>query len=108
MASTRMTSTRSIGASAERGVVAQLGDKRTAIVVEGADLVFDLVREPVHRDEEGELAVAQGVEDLPVVATRPHRFAVGDEAESGDVFAGTHQLRDRAPDPAHGQAGVEE
>ena len=52
---------------------AQLGDERAPVGVEGAHLGLDLVGEAVDRDEQRELSVAQRVEDLAVVATRPHR-----------------------------------
>ena len=60
----------------------------------------------VDRDEQRELARAERVEDLPVVATRPHRLAVGDEAQVGDVVARLDEVpqrqcgRGRATSPA--------
>ena len=54
-----------------------------AIGVEVAHLRLDLVGEAVDRDEQRELAVRERVEDLAVVATRPHRVAVGHEPETG-------------------------
>ena len=48
------------------------------------------------------------VEDLPVVVARPHRVAVGDQAQAGDVVTGAQELGHRSPDPRHGQPGIEQ
>ena len=70
--------------------------------------VLHLVGEAVDGDEQRELAVAERVEDLAVVAARPHRVAVGHQAQPGDVVAGAQQLGHRAADPGHRQPRVEQ
>ncbi len=87
---------------------AQLGDERAAVGVEVAHLVLHLIGEAVDGDEQRELPVAEGVEDLSVVATRPHGVAVGHQPQAGEVVARPHQLRDRPTDAGHRQPGVEQ
>ena len=76
---------------------------------EGLDLGVDLLAELVDRHEEGELAVAEGVEDLPVVVADEHRAAVGDQPEAREVaFARVAQGSHGGSHPGGREPGVEQ
>src|ERR1039457_225725 len=83
-------------------------DKGLTVLGEGPDVGVDVGGDPVDRDEEGQLPVAERVEDLPVVAASPHVLAVGHDAQLGDVLTGFEQRADSSADADEGQPRVEE
>ncbi len=60
----------------------ELLDERGAVGVERTHLGVDVGDDAIDRHEQRELAGAERVEDLPVVVTRPHRPAVGDDSQA--------------------------
>ncbi len=90
------------------GVVAQPVDERASLAVEAAHLALHVDDEAIDRDEQGELTVAQCIENLAVITACPDRVAVGHQAQPGDVFAGFDEEAQRTPDAGKRQSGVEE
>ena len=73
-----------------------------------ADIGLDIGGDAIDGNEERQLAMAQRVEDLSVVAARPHAVAIGDHSEPGDVFAGLHQRCDCSANAGQRKPGLEQ
>ena len=89
-------------------VAAESVDERLTFARELADVGLDGGGDPIHRDEERELAVAERVEDLSVVATGPDVLPVGDDAQTRDVLTDAQERGDGPPDARERESGVEQ
>ena len=81
---------------------------RERSAVERPHLGLDVLRQPVDGDEQRELAGAERVEDLAVVAARPDARSVGHEPQAREVVTRRDQRLARHADPGRRQPRVEE
>ena len=85
-----------------------MADECGALRLEGALGGLDLHREAIDGDEEAELARAQRVEDLAVIATRPYGRPVRDEPQPREIISGVGEVPDGSANPRDREARVEQ
>lgn len=97
-----------VAAAVASAIAAQIIHERVALARERAHVGLDFGGEAIDGDEQGELTVGEGVEDLTVVTAGPHTIPVGHETQLGELLAVTHELADGAADPRERQPGIEQ
>ena len=89
------------------GAAAQVVNERLALSAELPHIGLEVGGQPIDRDEQRELAVAERVEDLSVVPTRPDPLTICHESQLGDVVVAPRELGDRTADPPQRKTRLE-